>query len=204
MSTRPTIERETALDFIARTGAMLGDRHPVIVLGIRGGLDRVAGENTIGGFDDMLVVVTADICEAFTGNCDPSSETADRANLKAGVSLFKMGFHHPGTPKQYAAFVQAAPVIVARWGTDATPAGTVDATLGTCLGGGYWQGWFEIHIHNAMGVNTTGSAGCQTIIADQWDDFYRTAITALRQYSASSFAYALYERTSADALPAAA
>lgn len=196
---RPTLARAVALELIQRVGLALDATHPVISLGIRGGLEAVAGENKVGVFDDAIAVVSADVCEAFIGNCDPSSETANRANLKAGVSYFKQGPHHPGTPKEYPAFVQAAPVIVKRWGTEDVPAGTVDAR-GTCLGDGFWQGWFEIHIHNAMGMNTTGSEGCQTVREDQWPEYHDVLAGELKAHNVAVFPYALYERTSADQL----
>jgi hypothetical protein len=51
-----------------------------------------------------------------------------------GISWFKPGFHHPGTPKQYDAFVQDGPIIVKRWNTDDV-AGTKDAR-GECSAAG--------------------------------------------------------------------
>lgn len=167
--TRPALDRNHALELLAPHGIFLVD-HPVIALGIRGGLSKT-GKNTVGGFDDLLGILTGELCEGFTGNTDPSTEVLGRANLIVGVHWFKPGFHHPDTPKQYPAFVQDGPITVKRFQTEAVPVGTNDSR-GECLGGGLWTGEFAIHLHDSMGENTTGSEGCITLIKHEWPPFH--------------------------------
>lgn len=188
--TRSAVDRNQLLAAIAPHGIFLVD-HPVIAFGIRGGLARNR-ENKIGGFDDILGVLTGELSEGFTGNTDPSTEIPGRANLVVGVSWFRPGEHHPGTPKAYPAFVQEGPITVSRWKTEEVLAGTKD-TRGECLGGGCWTGDFAIHIHDAMGVNTTGSEGCQTIIKTEWPAYHTLLLYELTQRSITRFPYVLIE-----------
>lgn len=190
--TRPVLDRTRALEYAEAAGILLLDQ-PVIALGIRGALDKGA-PNKIGGFDDILAVLTSDICEAFTGNTDPSTEIPGRANLVAGVSWFKPGFHHRDTPKQYPAFAQDGPLTVVRWKTEDVAEGTIDER-GKCLGGGLWLGDFAIHIHNAMGVNTTGSEGCQTLIMTEWPEYHELLLGELTKRNLSRFPYVLVAAT---------
>lgn len=188
---RPTVDRAEIESALAQYRLSL-DEHPVITLGLQGAL-AAAGRNTIGGFDDVLVVCTPQLCEAFTGNTDPSSEIVGRANLITGISWFKPGFHHPGTPKQYAAFVQDGPITVRRWKTEDVLAGTKDPRWGECLGAGLWRGDFEIHQHDAMGVNTTGSEGCQTVIKTEWAAYHTLLTHQLELAGLRRFPYLLVE-----------
>lgn len=190
--TRPVVDRATIDGYLAQYRLSLAD-NPVVALGLRGALDQ-GRPNRIGGFDDLLVVYTDKLCEAFTGNTDPSSEIAGRANLVTGISWFRPGFHHPGTPKQYPAFVQDGPITVSRWQTDDVQAGTTDER-GTCLGGGLWRGDFAIHIHDAMGVNTTGSEGCQTVIKTEWPPYHTLLLDELTKANRSRFPYLLVDAT---------
>lgn len=187
---RPTVQRDQVEQAIAQHGLTL-EEHPVIALGFRGGLARQG--NTVGGFDDALGVLTAELCEAFTGNTDPSSEIPGRANLVLGVSWFKPGLHHPGTPKEYPAFVQDGPIVVSRWQTEDVPAGTVHPTRGRCLGNGLWEGDFAIHLHDAMGVNTTGSEGCQTVIKTEWPAYHTLLLHELTTAGRRRFPYLLVD-----------
>jgi hypothetical protein len=189
MTSRPTVVRAEIESAIAQYRLSLSE-HPVIALGLRAGL--TPGGNQVGGFDDALVVVTPELCETFTGNTDPSSETPGRANLITGISWFKPGKHHPGTPKEYDAFVQDGPITVRRWQTEDVPAGTKDAR-GECLGAGLWRGDFAIHIHDAMGVNTTGSEGCQTVIKTEWPSYHTLLLHELITAGVTRFPYLLVE-----------
>jgi hypothetical protein len=69
----------------------------------------VPGKNDRGIFDDMIAVVTPRTYRTFNGNTDPSApDTGTRlATLQPGVWDFKLGTHHPGTPKAYPCLVQA-------------------------------------------------------------------------------------------------
>lgn len=191
---RPTVVRAEIEAALALYRLSLTE-YPVIVLGLRGGL--ASSENKIGGFDDALVVLTPSLCEAFTGNTDPSTEIVGRANLITGISWFKPGFHHPGTPKQYPAFVQDGPITVTRWKTEDVQAGTTDPTMGRCLGAGLWRGDFAIHVHDAMGVNTTGSEGCQTVIKTEWPGYHTLLLDELTKAGMQRFPYLLIDNVRA-------
>lgn len=195
--TRPMVARDVVEAFLAQYRLTL-EEHPVIALGLRGALD-LGRPNRIGGFDDVLVVLTPRLCEAFVGNTDPSSEIPNRANLVTGIHWFAPGFHHPGTPRQYPAFVQDGPIVVSRWQTEDVLAGTKDER-GTCVGGGLWRGEFAIHIHDSMGVNTTGSEGCQTLIKTEWPAFYALLSHELQLANRSRFPYLLVDATSSAAV----
>lgn len=189
---RPTLDREAALQYLGAYGVFLVDC-PVIALGIRGGLEK-GRPNAVGSFDDLMAIVTGDVCEGFTGNTDPSTEIPGRANLVTGLHRFKQGLHHPGTPQQYPAFVQDGPILVKRWLTvDTTLAGTIDPQRGEYRGAGLWKGDFAIHIHNAMGENTTGSEGCQTIIKHEWDEYHALLAGELARHYLVSFPYLLVD-----------
>lgn len=191
---RPIVDRAEIEAALAAYSLSL-TTYPVIALGLQGALGK--GPNTIGGFDDALVILTPTLCEAFTGNTDPSSETPGRANLVTGISWFKPGFHHPGTPKQYAAFVQDGPILVKRWQTDDVQAGTKDPGKGECQGNGIWKGEFAIHIHDAMGVNTTGSEGCQTVIKTEWPAYHTLLLSELTKARMTRFPYLLIDSVQA-------
>jgi hypothetical protein len=188
VSARPTLDRDVAVEYLRAYDLYLAD-HPVIVLGVRG----AKGKNRIGIFDDVIATVTGARCDAFTANTDPSSDIAGRAHLTAGIWMFKIGEHHPGTPKAYPAFVQGEPFVVHRFDTEDVPEGTKDVR-GECLGDGLWRGLFHINIHNAMGVNTTGSEGCQTIIKDQWAAFHDPTLADLKAAGITEFPYVLVEK----------
>lgn len=199
---RPIVQRADVLTALAPFGISL-EQYPVISLGLQGALSSDA-TNRIGGFDDALVVLTADHCEAFTGNTDPSTEIAGRANLVlsstqlrdgtiVGPHWFKPGLHHPGTPKEYAAFVQDGAIIVRRWQTETVLAGVTDPVRGLCLGDGLWQGEFAIHQHDAMGVNTTGSEGCQTVIKTEWPAYHTLLLDELTKRRLQRFPYLLVD-----------
>lgn len=173
--TRPKLDRDVALGYLQRAGISL-EKERVVTIGIRGGLETGINDNVIGKFDDLIAVVTPELCEGFTGNTDPSTEIPGRANLVCGIWRFKPGLHHPDTPNQYPAFVQAMPFTVKRYGQ------------------GTYTGWFDIHLHNAMGVNTTGSEGCQTIIKTEWDAFHSLLTLEIETAGVRDFPYLLADR----------
>lgn len=152
--------RKIAVDFLAANGVKT---FPAL-LGIRGFLSAAfckLGDNQIGVFDDAIWLVTADGITGFNANTDPSVERDGMATLKPGAYSYKLGVHHPATPKAYPCLVQAGDVTVLRW-----PDKKEDT------------GEFYIHIHRG-GENTTSSEGCQTIWAEQWDEFYEAVVKAM-------------------------
>jgi hypothetical protein len=65
------------------------------------------------------------------------------------------------------------------------------------LGGGLWKGDFAIHIHDAMGVNTTGSEGCQTVIKTEWPAYHTLLLDELTKAKMTRFPYLLVENVKA-------
>jgi lysozyme len=170
---KPKITHELAVSLLSQYAIT----EPVAVLGDRGYYRDTMGEpgtNDRGIYDDAIVIVTPTAFAAFNANTDPSAWRPGIASLKAGVWRYKLGTHHPGTPKAYPCLVQAGPVTVHR-----------DE-------GGDDTGEFYIHIHRG-GYNTTSSLGCQTIYPTQWDAFFALIKGEVARYGVKSFPYVLVE-----------
>jgi hypothetical protein len=153
----PTSRPQYTLGDVVKQIGARGVTDPVVLFAIRGYYRDslgVKGENDRGVFDDMICLKSRRTFKTFNANTDPSDpDTGTRlATLQPGTWHFKLGTHHPGTPGAYPCLVQAAPVTVHR------DNGVTET------------GEFYIHIHHG-GVNTTTSAGCQTIYRPQWDEF---------------------------------
>jgi lysozyme len=139
------------------------DKHPLIVVGIRGYYLRTMGDpatNDRGIYDDAIFIDCPDAMVAFNGNTDPSKYRPGRgtgagkgmASLKPGVYYAHTFGMHRG---KYLALVQTAgPVTVIRDGSPPYED----------------RGWFGINIHRG-GEKGTGSEGCQTIPPAQWQSF---------------------------------
>lgn len=160
--------------------AALGVTDQTVIIGQRGYFRDSLGEkgkNDRGVFDDAIIVLSPRVFRAFNANTDPSDpDTGTRlATLDPGVWDFKLGTHHPGTPNAYPCLVQAGPVSVHR------------------DNGVRESGEFYIHIHHG-GVNTTTSAGCQTIYRPQWDEFYELVKGEMEFYGLATIPYALAVR----------
>lgn len=134
----------------------------------------VPGKNDRGIYDDAIAVVTPRAYQTFNANTDPSDpDTETRlATLQPGVWDFRLGLHHPGTPKEYPCLVQAGPVVVLR------------------DNGVRESGEFYIHIHHG-GLNTTTSEGCQTIYLPQWPEFFQLVKTEMQFFKLSEIPYVL-------------
>jgi len=159
----------------------------VILIGIRGyfrdSMGKV-GANDRGIYDDALfwLNLSNGFLANYNGNCDPSSYRKGKgrgaekgmASLKAGVWRYQTGLH-----RGYAAFRQAAPVVVVRDGT----AGNYEDT-----------GDFGINIHRGGASGGTSSLGCQTLPVAQWDDFKATGYKLLKDAGQKTFCYILVER----------
>lgn len=163
--------------------AAYGVSDPTVIIAQRGYYRDTMGEpgkNDRGVFDDMIAVLSPRVFRTFNGNTDPSDpNTGSRlATLQAGVWDFKKGIHHPGTPNAYPCLVQAGPVTVVR------------------DNGVRESGEFYIHIHHA-GVNTTTSAGCQTIYRPQWDEFFELVKGEMEFYGLASVPFVLTVREDA-------
>lgn len=150
------------------------DRHPLVVVGIRGYyLDSMGAPqvNDRGIYDDALFIHTRQVTAAFNGNTDPSRYRAGRgtgtakgmAALKPGAWFVHRFDLHKG--KYLALCQRAGPVTVIRDGNPPYPD----------------TGDFGINIHRG-GYNTTSSLGCQTVHPDQWDSFIAMAADQAKRY----------------------
>lgn len=147
-SGRPDITRETAIQWAKDAGCEAS----IFILGRRGYFrDTVgkSGANDRSVYDDAFALVAPDFFATYNGNTDPVGEGGKLASLVPGVYDYKLGTHHPGTPKAAECLVQAGDVTVHR------DNGTTES------------GEFQIHIHVGY-FNETGSLGCQTIPPTQW------------------------------------
>jgi lysozyme len=154
----------------------------VLLLGFRGYYrDSMGaiGRNDRGIYDDALFILSPYVFASFNANTDPSiyrkgsgtSSNKGVALLNPGIWLYQKGIH-----RGYAAFTQAAPVVVTR---DGTP--PYEDT-----------GYFGINIHKG-GTNSTSSLGCQTLYAPQWESFKSLLYSELSRVGQKKFKYILEE-----------
>lgn len=172
---RPQVTRAEVEKLLAAFGIKV-DR--AIVVGYRGyyrDTMGVSGKNDRGIFDDALVIISPRSFRTFNGNTDPSETGGRLASLQPGAWQMKPGIHHPGTPGAYECLVQAGPVTVLR------------------DNGVRETGEFYIHIHHA-GMNTTTSAGCQTIYLPQWPEFKQLYKAEMDFYKQDEITYVLTVR----------
>lgn len=174
---RPQQSRDQTEKLIAQVNS------PVVLLGVRGYYRDSMGKpgvNDISIWDDALFVWSENGHFAFNANTDPSITRPRVATLKPGIWHYRLGIHGVSRAKnrQYPAFVQAAPVTVARQGA-------ADDT-----------GWFGINIHRGGRLNSTStsSLGCQTIPYEQWDSFYSLVKGEMLRAKIQRIPYVLVER----------
>ncbi len=118
----------------------------VYVVAVRGS----DGHDDLGVFDDRSYIVYDHTLKGiWKMNTNPSSQAPGRATLKPDVYHYRAGDH-----KGRAAFVQAGPVTIHRFG------GTDES------------GWFGINLHDAKtNSGGTSSLGCQTwTMEDFWSN----------------------------------
>jgi len=168
-----------ALDALLTPFAIDRDRHPLIVVGIRGYYRDSMGApqvNDRGIYDDALFIHTRQATVAFNGNTDPSRRkdghgtgaAKGMASLKPGAWFVHRFDLHKG--KYLALCQRAGEVTVVRDGT-LPYADTGD---------------FGINIHRG-GYNTTSSEGCQTVHPSQWDSFIALAVDQAKRYFSSEW-----------------
>lgn len=173
---KPKATSHEVAEMVRRAAPQVTDA--VLVVGKRGYYARTMGPtpgNDRGIYDDALFIVWPEGLAAFNGNVDPAAWRPGIASLKPGVWRYKPGQHgitfkRAGYP--YPAFVQAAPVTVARDGQ------------------GDDTGWFGINIHRGSNASTS-SLGCQTVPPKQWDFFRDTLNAALKRHGQKTFPYIL-------------
>lgn len=168
---------------------------PVRLLGVRGFFASLA--NRRAEFDDAVFLQTPSGVFGFNANTDPTGyrpghgteeKTKGLATLMEGVWLFRLGMHQ----SKYLALVQAASVTVLR------DADEIEDRKKVRMKDGYAcyedTGNFGIHIHSSGWANT-GSLGCQTIYAAQWDEFIRAVQSAMEAENQKVIPYILIENT---------
>lgn len=150
----------------------------VRVLAIRGYYLNSMGKKEVndrGIYDDAIVLMGPNYFKTFNGNTDPRLAKAGIAMLLPGWHLFKQGLHNYKNP--YPAFrtANAREVLpVLRDGQTGIKEGVT------------------INLHKG-GQYSTNSAGCQTIIADQWDEFKTDAYNLLKLEGQRVLPYLLIE-----------
>lgn len=149
-SGRPDIARETAIEWARGAGCDA----ETFLWGRRGYFrDSMGakGKQERGIYDDAIGIVTPDFFAAFNGNTDPVGGGGRLATLVPGIWPYKLGTHHPGTPKAAPCLVQAGDVTVHR-DNEVTETGE-----------------FYVHIHCGF-FGETGSLACQTVPPTQWSE----------------------------------
>ena len=185
---RPRLSRAEVEEIAARELIKFDlsrERFPCVMLGIRGYYKNsmgVSGQNDRGIYDDALFICTPNAFLSVNANCDASKyrkgwgfgREKGMASLAKGVWMYQPGIH-----RTYAAFRQAAAVLVNRDGTK----------------GDYSEvGWFGINIHKG-GTFGTSSLGCQTIPPSQWASFKELMYGQLKMFGQKTFPYILIDES---------
>jgi len=177
---RPQRPRDWAQQHLVANGVSAS----LALLGVRGYYRDslgVPGKNDRGIYDDAIMLLSPNAYVTFNANTDPSIARPNVATLLPGVWSYRKGRHKVSDPNGYPAFIQAAPVTVAR-DDDNDP--DTDPQIDT--------GWFGINIHRG-GLTTTSSLGCQTIFPAQWDAFRALVYAEMDRAGAKAIPYALVE-----------
>lgn len=179
---RPGQKRTITLERLRASGISI-DKYPVLLLGVRGYyLDTMGerGANDRKIYDDAIFLVSNELHLSYNANCDPAAFRKSIASLMPGIWRYRLGIHGLSKPKarQYTAFVQAAPVTVARdeWANTQT-------------------GFFGINIHRGSRFSTS-SLGCQTIWPGQWKEFINAGDHELKAARQTIIPYVLIEEQS--------
>jgi len=194
---KPKLDAVSVRRLLESRGGMKGQ--PVVVLAIRGYYQDTMGKpgvNDRGIFDDAAWVILPDRSFPFRFNTDPSGYKKGIATLLPGTWWFIPGLHKISSLNPYEAFRQFGDMTVTRDGK------------------GKDRGWFAINLHKG-GLNSTSSAGCQTVYGDQWAEFRDRILAALhvtlkgcRQYPegvpGKEFRYELFSKEEADKILAGA
>lgn len=168
---RPVQSRE-AIEYLAKSKGVTDDVYIVARRGEFRDSMGAYGKNDIGIYDDAMWVVGPEYFRSFNGNTDPSKHEEGIAILNPGVHPYRKGPHkkmrfalRPNTKNE------ALPVT--RWGDKRT------GLMG-----------YAINIHRG-GLTTTGSAGCQTIHPDQWNEFITNVYRLMDEHDMDQIMYVL-------------
>lgn len=177
---RPKLTPEDAAPILqAHPGV---DTSKCVLIGIRGYYKRSMGNpeaNDAHLYDDAMVVVSPDTFRTFNANTDPEHFDDNLAKLDTGVYEFYKGLHHPSSPHRYNAlrtFPEGRKLPVTR-----TNNGKTVRSLAQ-----------YINIHKG-GTNATYSAGCQTIVPAQYDEFIKLVYAEMTKYDQKTIHYILIE-----------
>lgn len=151
----------------------------VYVIAIRGYYKNsmgVPGENDRGIYDDAIILVGPGYFKTYNGNTDPRKHGKGIGQLLPGLHFFKQGVHgyKSGPYKAFrtANHLEILPVI--RDGQKGIKDGVT------------------INLHKG-GLFNTNSIACQTIYADQWMEFQKTAYQLMDQEGQRVLPYLLIE-----------
>ncbi len=147
------------------------EKYPLVIVGIRNYFPDLGEKmvNDRGIYDDAIFINTVKDSDAFNGNTDPS-KYRPKTDKQKGMATLNPGIYythkfdlHNG---KYLALCQRL--------------GDVEVTRD---GNPPYQdkGYFGINIHRG-GFNSTGSEGCQTVHASQWDFFIESAKAYAKDY----------------------
>ena len=182
---RPARKGVVTLATIEKFAKLIPESHrgdSVFVVGVRGYYTDSMGKkgtNDRGIYDDAIFVVEPGTVYNFNGNTDPSRHKAGIANLKAPQAVvYKPGDHGISGPRPYPAFRQESSCTVIR-----DKKGEDNDT-------GKNRFWINLH---RGGVNTTSSAGCQTVPPHQWNEFKMLVDRLLDEYDQDTFCYLLVD-----------
>ena len=185
-------QKKDKTESLLKRGGVDFSKYPCALLGVRGYyLDSmgVVGKNDRGIYDDAIVLITPEAHVSFNANTDPSVYRDGIAVLKAGLWLYKIGWHGLSKPKhpsgtelftntkyRYISLVQSNSVTVVRdkKGND--------------------TGFFGINIHRGS-YTSTSSIGCQTIFPDQWNSFISLVRSQMKKFGQKDIPYLLIENT---------
>ncbi len=152
----------------------------VHLLGIRGYYSKTMGktpDNERGIYDDCICIIDGNTIYTFNANTDPSVFRKGIAKLKPGTYPYRKGKHHISSPTGYPALRPA---------TEGEELPVTRDGEGDSFG-------VAINIHKG-GQNTTSSEGCQTIIADQWQEFIDLVYSLMDKYHQKTIMYTLVEQ----------
>ncbi len=175
---REEIDRKIAVFNIDR------EKYPLLIVGIRG--YAAQSENKRGVYDDAIVILTNEVCEAFRANTDPS-RVGFNPKVGKGYALLKPGAYPSYRFDTHNSRVNPHPAICQR-------AGNVTVLRD---GGREETGRFGINIHRG-GAQGTSSEGCQTLPHVEWREFYQLAKSEAKRlwgdaWNKNTVCYALVE-----------
>lgn len=181
-NSRPQLAKADALMKLVSFG---DGGYNVKLLGVRGYYKKSTGNpdtNDIGCYDDAFFLIGPDHYSAWNGNTDPSKIMPGIATLKAGGPyLYKKGIHGMHHLSMTNDRDRAIYNTLLKTGKDVAEApltywalrqyGNVTVKRGNTFITDSPTNRFYIDIHKG-GINTTSSEGCQTIVHDEWQEFF--------------------------------